>query len=446
MEPTFSVSGLASGLDTANIVEEFTRIERRPIDLLRNRQEGLRTQVSTLGSIAGKLNNLEDAAQKLADDGVLGLSVASDSEAFTVASTSDSVAGRYDMSVGRLATAARGLSSGFSSGTEVQAGTLTLSQDGEDFEVTIEEGYTLVDVAAAIRDSGANVSAVVLNDGTQDYLSITNKDTGYEIGGAASSALTISESYTGLTGQTLGVTVTDATNAEFNINGLDFQRRTNSFSDAIPGTDITLREAGGGAETILIEEDTSGTTSNLEAFVNAYNEVLEIVQGQLSPTAEQDRDFTLAGDGAIRGLQRDLQELITTEVTGLSNITALADIGIKTGRDGKLSVDATTLESAISRDADAVNEIFSTATNGMGDVVEDLVSRYTNTVDGVLEQRKDGIERNVRDLDRQAESLEFRVAQYRENLQKQFLAMEQSISGIQSVGNFLAQQGGIGIL
>ena len=44
-------------------------------------------------------------------------------------------------------------------------------------------GSTLADVAFAIRQSGAPVTATVINDGTQNFLSIVNNETGYPLGG-----------------------------------------------------------------------------------------------------------------------------------------------------------------------------------------------------------------------------------------------------------------------
>ena len=50
---------------------------------------------------------------------------------------------------------------------------------GTDYQIDIGDGSTLADVAFAIRQSGAPVTATVINDGTQNFLSIVNNETGY---------------------------------------------------------------------------------------------------------------------------------------------------------------------------------------------------------------------------------------------------------------------------
>ena len=48
---------------------------------------------------------------------------------------------------------------------------------GTNYDVDIADGAALSDVALAIRQSGAPVSATVVNDGTNFYLSVLNNET-----------------------------------------------------------------------------------------------------------------------------------------------------------------------------------------------------------------------------------------------------------------------------
>ena len=71
MDATFRAGGLASGLDTNTIVDELVKLQRRPIDLLKQKQSGLKVQVSTLGDLLSKLNALDTAAKALSETGTL---------------------------------------------------------------------------------------------------------------------------------------------------------------------------------------------------------------------------------------------------------------------------------------------------------------------------------------------------------------------------------------
>lgn len=438
---SFRAGGLASGLDSNSIVDQLVRLEARPIDLLRKRQAAMRTQVSVLGDIVSRLGELKNAARALAEGGVLGVRASSGHTGFTAVPGSGAVAGRYDITVGRLASAALARSSAFlSADAPVRGGTLDITVMGESFNVNITDGMALSDVALAIRDSGAPVNAVVLSNGTNHYLSITNRDTGYPIGGDPEDALRIVENTTGGTGQALGAgVVQDAENASFTVNGLTFTRRSNTVTDAVPGTTLTLRAVTGSVESLILDNDVEETARGLQRFIDAYNGAMRLVARQLDIQPNTDRASSLGGDGAVRHLQARLQKLIVAEV-GAGDVRTLADIGVKSGRDGSLSLDRTTLASAIARDGSAVNRIFSENATGLGALTTTLVDQNVNSVDGLLTTRRKGLGDSIRRLEDQVANLELRLETFRRRLINQFTAMERVVSGLRSTGNFLSQQ------
>jgi flagellar hook-associated protein 2 len=229
-------------------------------------------------------------------------------------------------------------------------------------------------------------------------------------------------------------------NSKVHLNGLEITRTSNTITDLIPGVTLNLKSTSTTtAETLNVVTDTAGTAANVKKFVDAYNSVMSTVQGQLNVSATSDRSSSLAGDSTLRSLQQTLRGLITTAV-GSSTVRSLADIGVKTNRDGSLTVDNAVLEKAIGRDAAAVNALFATASTGMGDITKNAVERYTRTTDGLLVSRKTGLETNIKRLDRDIVTLETRVEKKREALVAQFTAMEKIVSSLKATGNFLSQQ------
>jgi flagellar hook-associated protein 2 len=442
LAPTFTAGGLISGLDTNSIVDKLTQLAAGPITTMQTRQAGFQSQISSLGEIAARLSSLQDAATALGKNGVLGVKVSSSNSSLKATPSSSSTAGRYQIEVTNLATAAQARSAAFASPTSaVKGGTLAINVQGTAYNVTIGDGAALSDVALAIRQSGAPVSATVLNDGTHSFLSITNRATGYPIGGTAAQALSITETSTGTLGQALGASiVSPADNAAFTIDGLPFTRTSNTVTDAVPGTTLALNaKSTGGPETLLLDEDADATTKNLQTFVDAYNRAMQLVQSQLAVTQGTDRSTTLAGDSAMRMLQQSLSRLVSTTV-GTNAINSLATLGVQTNRDGSLSIDATKLASAMSRDATAVNNVFQDATSGISAAVTKLVQSQTNSIDGILTQDSKGLSTRVTQMDSQVASLQRRVDAYHDNLVRQFAAMESLISKFKATGNFLAAQ------
>jgi len=449
MDATFRAGGLASGLDTNAIIDKLVQLESQQVALVRKQQDGVRSQVSALGDIASRLSALQSATQALVSGGVLATRSTSSNTAFSAAPGSAALAGTYSVVVGRLATSAKALSVGFAAGETVTGGTLTLALRGTSYAVAVADGASLADVAYAIRQSGAPVSAAVLDDGTSSYLSLTARDGGYPLAGVPADALSVSFAATGALGKGPAFAVTAPQNARVTVDGVTFQRTSNTISDAVPGVTLTLRAtsagvapdgSGGAAETLSVANDLEGTQARLQKLVDAYNVVMAAVQRQLAVGEKTDRSATLAGDSTLRGLQGRLRALVSSNTGSGAGIRSLADLGLRTAKDGSLSLDSGVLAKAVAADAAAVGAVFSTATTGVGALVAGLSKGYAETGSGLLVTRQDNLNAQLRRMDSTAEALQRRVDLYRESLVRQFTAMEKVVSQLRNLGNFLGSQ------
>jgi flagellar hook-associated protein 2 len=442
MAGTFQAGGLASGLDSNTIIDKFVALESQPIVRLKAQQAALKSRVSILGDLMSALGKLDTAARSLAEGGALAVKATTENQSFAAVPGSNAPAGRFSVQVQQLATAAKARSAAFASAqAPVAGGTLGLRVQGQDYTVTVADGSSLADVAFAIRQSGAPVSAVVLSDGTSSYLSITARDTGYPLAGAAADALAITETLDGGGGPALGLaSVQQAQNARLLVDGLLVTRASNEVADALPGVTLGLRSVAAAPEDLVLSNDAEGTAARLKDFVDAYNAVMAIVGRQMAVTQDTDRSKTLAGDAAVRGLQSQLQGLLVASPLGLTTVRTLADVGFKTARDGTISVDATTLARALASDPGAANQLFADATGGVGRLVRDLYQAMGNPATGLLKQKSDGLSAQSRRIDDSIETVQRHVDAYRARLVAQFAAMESIVSAFQSTGQFLAQQ------
>jgi len=449
MAGTITSSGLISGIDTASIVDQLVSLESRPISLLRSRQSALKSQVSALGDIVSKLSALETAAKGLATDGVLAAKVSSSNDAFSATPGTGALDGRYGVRVDQLARAAKWRSGAFATSTSpVAGGTLALKVAGTDYgPLTIAAGTSLADVAFQIRQSGAPLSAQVLTGKDGAYLSVTARDTGYA-GTDASAALALTFTPSGAGGGTepAFAEVEGARNALFSVDGLAFERQTNTVTDAITGVTLTLKKGAilpattGTVEDLVLSTDVDASKAKLQKFVEAYNGVMSLVQRQLAVTKSTDRGSTLAGDSSIRSLQKSLQQLLVTVVPDLPGVKSLADVGVKTARDGSLTIDGTAFSAALARDPSAIDTLFSKATTGLGAVVSSMVQAQIASGTGILTARQTGLSKTVTQMDDQAAAMQRRVEAFRTNLQRQFSAMETTLSNLKSTGSYLTAQ------
>jgi flagellar hook-associated protein 2 len=313
---------------------------------------------------------------------------------------------------------------------------------------------SLSDLAYAIRQSGAPVSATVFDDGVGNkYLSLSARDSGYPQTGLPGAALGVSFASSGSLGTVPAFTTTDARNAHLTVDGILFERTSNTITDVVPGASLTLSKvsdgvtppatpggdpSGGTAETLTMATDAAVTQSRLKGFVDAYNALMSAIQKQLNVSESADRGASLAGDSTVRGLQARLHTLVSTSATGLQNgIRSLADLGVKTGRDGTLSIDAAALSTALGKDASAVNAIFSTASTGMAAAVTAMNTTYTRSGDGLFTVRQSTLSGQIAQLTDSMTAQQRRVDLYRKTLVQQFTAMETIVSQWKSVGSYL---------
>lgn len=443
--------GLASGIDSGLIIEQLVSLRGQAITQVKERQAAYAAQISAFGVIADKLAALGRSAASLASDGVVRTRVSGATTAFSAATVGGASAGRYSIAVEQLATAARLRSNGLASAdAAVRAGTLEIAVRGESFQVTIEEGMTLADVARAISESGAPVQALVIDDGTRSYLSLTNRETGHPIGSDPDAALVITQTLTGATGEALfpvdpdvptGPTVVraGAQNARLVIDGLTVERTGNTIGDLIPGVTLTLNKqsAASAAEELVLVEDRTASRARLDAFVGAWNDLARSMRSL--GTAADGTAGLLSGDSTLRALGAELEGVLT-RVIGAGSVANLADLGLQLQRDGTLLVDDATFAAALAGNPGAIDRLFSAAETGVAASIEALVARYNAPSTGILATRKEGLQETVDrmtdDIERKTEALEI----YRQTLIRRFTALEEIVSKFDSIARFLDQQ------
>ncbi|MGE0791464.1 MAG: flagellar filament capping protein FliD [Sandaracinaceae bacterium] len=436
-------NGLATGLDTASIISQLMQIERQPITRLEDKKATNNTKVSKLRSLQTKLTALSKAAEKLGDrPTVLGTKVSSSSESvFTAKALGGAPVGPSSVHVTRLAKAEKTYSDAFTAKDQTGlfgSGTLTIAVGSEDpVDITVEATDTLESIATKINSSGASVTAGVLFDGTTYRLRVSGDETG------ANHAIEFTESGTSLGLDDPANEVTAAQDAELEIDGFSMTRHTNTVSDAISGVTLTLKGESptATADTLLVERDSDGLKSNVDAFVAAYNDVMKTINAEFSYTAGVAKSAsTLSGDATLRSIQGRLRGRVASALGGASGpFTTLASLGIKSANDGTLSVDSTKLEAALASDSDAVADFFSgdsgAGLTGMMSFFVDDVDVYNASTDGALVSKISGLEGRSKDIDKQIDSLELRLTKTEENLTRQYSSLEQIVSGLTNQGN-----------
>lgn len=431
---TISFGGLATGLDTENLINELIAIEKQPLQRLENDKTFYSNRLAAFTSFDDKLQALQETMAGL--DTVVEASAyaatAASPDYFTATTTSGGQAGDYQIEVQQLAQVEKLVGGGYASKSDAAfgTGTLTLTVNGTATDIAYS-GASLSDLMDAVNSADTGVSAAIINDGSTGYrLVLTGADS------ATTFSTAVSESVAGSYAPPTFSSTQQAQPAVIKVDGITIQSDSNTFTEAIPGVTLTVGKTNdtGVTTALSVAVDNDGMTQKIEAFVTAYNDVISFISDQTSASWGR--------DPAFRSVKNHLQQLVTTTVAGAGSLSALSQLGLSTQRDGTLSIDSSKLSDAIGSDAAAVATLLAgpTGTDGIADQFVSYLKGVTDTSDGMLALRQASTASVQKRLDRSIELMNVRLDQREKNLRAQFDALETLVSSLNSQSSYVSQQ------
>ncbi|MDX1480349.1 MAG: flagellar filament capping protein FliD [Woeseiaceae bacterium] len=445
-------TGIGSGLDVPNLVSQLVAAEAQPTELRIARKEAdLQARLSAYGSLKAALTTFQDELDKMKDvDLLLQRSVSVPDDTLLSATADDSaLPGSYDIEIQQLAQAQR-LQSGAFTGTDavVGTGTLTITVGSDAFTLDFDdENNTLADIQDAINNATGNtgVTATIVNADSGSYLFLTAENTGSDqtirvtqTGGDGGLAALEYDPGAGLNALTETAAAQDAL---VRINGFDITSSTNSVTGAIEGVTLDLLASNvGEPTTISVSNDREAVKAQVEAFVTAYNELIDVFEEQTAFDADAEVAAPLLGDSTVRGVRDQLRRELTTSVTDIdATFDSLLDIGIATDLKGRLEIDSTVLDGVLQSEFSKFGQLFANS-DGFAVRLDAVIENYLDETDGILTSRVDGIEASIEDLDDQREALALRLESVEARLLRQFNALDALVGELTTTSNFLTQQ------
>jgi flagellar hook-associated protein 2 len=272
--------------------------------------------------------------------------------------------------IGGTNPAAAGFKAG-AAGTHIGAG---FTQDGEQPSATITldtKDQTLQGIRDAINKANMGVTATIVSDGSDNpyHLVLTSNKTGEKSsmkvavdgadGGPANPDIASLLGYD--PGGTQGLTQTSgAQDTKLTMNGIAVTSSSTTVDDVIEGVSMDLTATG--STTLNIAQDTSTVTTAINSFVKAYNDLNTTIAGLTGYNADTKQGGVLQGDSAVRSIQTQLRRVLGSSVEGLSsNLTNLTQVGLSFDQSGKLTVDSTKLNTAITNNFSDIAGLFAAA-------------------------------------------------------------------------------------
>ncbi|HZG47555.1 MAG TPA: flagellar filament capping protein FliD [Allosphingosinicella sp.] len=360
--------GIGSGLDIKALVDGLANAQRAPKEALIEKRAALNTaRISTLAEVSGAIDDFATALSSLISGGTLSAQpTVSEPSLVSAKALPGARIGTLaaELEVLQLAKSQTLESSRLAARTDaVGQGTLTLTTAAGNFNVVIDGSNDSLDgLASAINAANRGVTASIVTDAGGARLVLKGGT-----GAAAAFTLSVPDgTATGLERFAFGPAVTGgmtqaqaAQDAVVRLDGVEVSRATNSFSDLIPGVQIDLKKAAPGT---IVSLGASRPKAEIEQgigdFVSAFNQVMKLIK-EATKAGVGKEGGPLQGDVGVRALQRQLGALAGQALTSAGEGPhSLAEIGVRTNRDGTISLDSFRLQTALTQYPDAVEALF----------------------------------------------------------------------------------------
>ena len=153
----------------------------------------------------------------------------------------------------------------------------------------------------------------------------------------------------------------------------------------------------------------------------------------------------------IRSMQNQMRSMLSKAFgDGSGSIRTLSDLGVSFHKDGTLALDSSKLSKAVENDLDGVIGFFGafdqtssstapeTSKNGFGYQVEQLAKSMLAD-DGLIDSKLDGLNKTVKDIEKQYERIESRLVLVEKRYRAQFTAMDTAVANMQGLSSYVTQ-------
>jgi flagellar hook-associated protein 2 len=468
------ITGVGSGININEIVTTLVNAEKAPkTNQLDNLEKETVARISAIGSLTGAVSTFKSAVDTLNKPSLFQTRTANtSSSALKATASSTAPAGTYNVQIQQLASSSKvALQSvpGDASAT-FNSGSLKISAGSSSISVDISAANnTLTGMRDAINEAGKNsgITANIITDdsGSRLVLSSTKTGEGNDIKVVATedgvtsgnNALT-SQSFQAVAdpdkaGSFLkpnsstgaGGVIAQAQSAKLTIDGLQLVRDSNKIENALEGVTLDLVSAQSSTDladgktiSLTVGVDKAAVKSSLQKFVDAYNALIGTTS-QLTAYVKVDGSNApvtgpLFGDTSVRSLLSGLRNEMVDSSSG-DGIKALAELGITTGKDGKLSINDSTLTAVIDKNFEQVGTYLAGDKGLMGRMAT-FAGGYIGD-QGVLKQRNDALQTTKLGVDEQRKALAKRVESLQTRLYAQYNAMDSLVGRLKRTSDSL---------
>ena len=424
-----------NGFDFGAITDATIEAESAPLKIIQDQEKALRDKSSELGTLDSKIGDVQKPVKDLSGD-TFFTKLTADSTDITITTVTlgdGATKSDYDLNVTQLAKGQ------VTASTNGYANTTDMAADGGSISFTIGATTTtainiaattsLSELAGLINTQESGVFASVVNDGTNNKLVITSRETGTANGFTINNSLTSTATVVAFA---VGQSPTsgnsqDSKVATMTINGMAITSESNTVTDAIPGITATLVAVG--TATINVTEDFDGLKETVKTFITEFNDLKEYFDTQSRLDSVTGKVGVLGGDTIMRQAMADIRNTILNPNGNSGAYSYLTEVGIEFEQAGTLKLNEETLNTAIDKNLSDLKDLF--RGDGTVDGVFDDMKAAMENLDGtagLIKTTKDSITESLKGFRDRIAAQQLRLELRREELTKMFTAADLAMS------------------
>ena len=370
-----------SGLNVTQIVDSLVEAEQAPKEnQIQSKIDAKNTAISAIGEIKSALSKLSTSLKTLTGNTSLNVSSTSSAISASISDPSTAVAINSTISISSLAKGQTLAFENYSSKTSiVGAGSLVLergdwssgsfvaSSTVSSENLTVTSTDTLESLKDKINALNYGVTASVLGAGDGTFALVLKSQDGKE----NALRITATESPSGSGLSSIDNTTTNGskqkvagTDASLTVDGISLTRSSNTITDLFTGYNINLLASTtvNGTDTpatLIGSVDTNSATTNLQSFVTAVNDARNLLNQKTFRGSLTENAGELSDDPVVKSIQKQLNALTSNQLTGFgANGVYLSNLGVRTEKDGLLSLNTTVLENELNNNPSSLDAIF----------------------------------------------------------------------------------------
>ncbi|WP_439411887.1 flagellar filament capping protein FliD [Enterobacter ludwigii] len=398
--------------------------------ILTGEVNALKTQQTALTSLTSALNGFKTAIDALntPTNGVLKTNGSvNQPDVATVTTDPTAQNGSYTLNVTQLASAEQICYNGLSdSNIDAATGTYTITlgsgSDAPTCTVNMDDAHSLSDVASQINSQSVDgISATTSQFNGKTILILNSTRTGED------NKLSVTNPQSQDVTDMGGTIITQAKNAEFTVGGDNAQTFSSASNTVNLAQGVKVNLLSTTADNPLIIKvgiDSSGTQNQVQAFVDAYNNLATTMNSLTTPGNPNATPPIPAGSLAGNSGMAALSSAINSVLYGYHDGYQLTDFGITLNTDGTLALDGDKLNKQLSLDPQSFSHFFngtdSMGKDGLIGSLDKTLNSYVDPNTGILKNQQSTLEQRQTDLQSQQDVLTKEQDSYYQQYVKQY--------------------------